>query len=64
MLLWDDLFTAVALLVILEGIMPFLSPNTFRNTMRQMLEFDDQVLRIIGFSSMCVGLGILYFVRA
>lgn len=61
--MWTELLTAVALVLVIEGLLPFLSPNTFRSAMRTMLSRNDNTLRIIGLSSMIVGVLLLTIVR-
>ena len=60
---WGDLGTALALVLVLEGLMPFLLPAAYRRTMAQVSEFPDRQLRAIGLVSMVIGLGVLYLVR-
>ncbi len=60
---WQDLWAAFALMLILEGILPFLNPGRFRNMLRMLDEMDDALVRRIGLVSMLVGLGLLYLVR-
>jgi len=60
----QDLWAAVALLLVFEGIWPFLNPEGMRNSMREMAELDASTLRVIGFFSMMTGLVLLYLVRA
>ncbi len=59
----NDLWAAVALVMVMEGIMPFLNPAFSRQTMLKLAEMDDSSLRTIGLVSMAVGLGLLYWVR-
>lgn len=61
--MWQDLLTAIALVLIIEGLMPFLSPAGFRRTMEQVSRIPDRTLRTIGLLSMGVGVGLLYLVR-
>lgn len=61
--MWSDLGAALALVLIVEGLMPFLSPGAFRRTMSQVTQMPDRQLRTIGFVSMLAGLGVLYLVR-
>ena len=63
MIAWSDLFSAVALLLVFEGIMPFISPKGWRNTMLQASQLPDKVLRGIGFASMLFGVVLLYLMR-
>ena len=60
---WNDLLTAFALYLVIEGIIPFVSPQGFKNFMRQMTELPDRKLRHIGLGSMIAGVVLLYLVR-
>ena len=57
------LLTAVALMLVFEGILPFLAPGVWRETFRRLTEMSDGQIRFIGLTSMLAGLLILYFVR-
>ncbi len=61
---WGDLFAALALVMIIEGIIPFISPQGYKNTMQQLTSMPESTLRSIGFGLMLVGVVSLYFVRA
>lgn len=61
--MWHDLWIAFALLMVIEGIWPFLSPESLRRTLLSVAEQDNRTLRIIGFVSMLAGVGLLYFVN-
>jgi len=52
----DNLFTAFALMLVIEGILPFLAPNTWRDTFRRLIAMSDGQIRFIGLTSMLVGL--------
>jgi len=52
-----------ALVFVLEGILPFLSPRTWRHLMQQMMMQSDTALRMCGLISMLIGLGLLYLVH-
>jgi uncharacterized protein YjeT (DUF2065 family) len=60
---WNDLFAALALVLVIEGILPFLNPASYKNTMMQLTQLPDRTLRMIGFGSMLAGLVFLYLVR-
>jgi uncharacterized protein YjeT (DUF2065 family) len=62
-MLWQDLLAAVALLLVLEGLTPFLNPAGLRRTLQMVSELSDRTLRAIGFGSMMCGALLLYFVR-
>jgi hypothetical protein len=61
---WGDLLAAIALVMIIEGIIPFISPRGYKNTMQQLTAMPESTLRSIGFGLMLVGVVSLYFVRA
>ena len=61
---WGDLLAAFALVMIIEGIIPFISPQGYKNTMQQLTAMPESTLRSIGFALMLVGAIFLYFVRA
>lgn len=61
--MWIELLTAIALVFVLEGIIPFLSPETLRKMYLMATRMDNNTLRFIGLTSMLVGLIILYLVR-
>ncbi|ORU93908.1 MAG: hypothetical protein A6F70_07030 [Cycloclasticus sp. symbiont of Bathymodiolus heckerae] len=60
---WGELFSAVALVLILEGIIPFMSPGALRKTYQRLLEADDRTVRISGLISMIAGVILLTLVR-
>jgi len=59
----NELLVALALVMVIEGILPFLSPSSMRKYMAQMSLMDDRTLRITGLVSMIIGLGLLYLVK-
>ncbi len=61
--MWKELWIALALILVIEGIMPFLNPTGWRKTLRQVSEMEDKTLRIIGLSSMIFGVILLYLVN-
>ena len=61
--MWTDLLSAFALVFVIEGLLPFIRPESARRLFTAASQLDDATLRFIGLTSMCVGLSILYFVR-
>ena len=57
----DSLWTALALVLVLEGLFPFLSPGGWRNTFQKLLALQDGQLRFFGLCSILIGLGLLWF---
>lgn len=62
-LAWQDLAIAVSLVLVIEGVLPFLSPDSWRQMARQMAELNNTGLRIMGLVSMLSGLALLYWVK-
>ncbi|HEY4367343.1 MAG TPA: DUF2065 domain-containing protein [Steroidobacteraceae bacterium] len=60
---WSDLLAALALYLVLEGILPFLSPQSLKRVMLAFADLADGQLRVWGLVSMTAGLALLYFVR-
>jgi uncharacterized protein YjeT (DUF2065 family) len=61
--MWTELLSAIALVFILEGIMPFLNPNWIKRVFLAASQLDNTSLRFVGVSSMLVGVVLLYIVR-
>jgi len=53
----------LALMLVVEGIMPFLFPAQWRDTFRRLVELTDGQLRFIGMTSMLSGILLLYLVK-
>lgn len=60
---WTDFLTALALVFVIEGVLPFISPDRYRETMLQLVNLDSDTLRKIGIGSMVIGVVLLYLVR-
>ena len=61
---WHDLGVALALFLVLEGMLPFLSPHAVRRMLEIIANLNDNQLRFAGLSSMLLGLVLLYAVKA
>jgi hypothetical protein len=61
--MWENILPALALVLVIEGLLPFLSPKTWREAMSQAAQLPDNILRGLGLASMVAGVIILYFVR-
>ena len=55
----STLLMAFALMLVLEGLMPFIAPAAWRETFRRLVQFSDGQIRFIGLTSMVVGLILL-----
>lgn len=58
-----SLLAALALMLVLEGVLPFLAPAVWRETFRKMTEMSDGQLRFVGLTSMLGGLLLLYLMN-
>ena len=54
---------ALGLMLVLEGIMPFLFPVAWRETLRKVAQFQDGQVRFIGLTLMLIGLLLIYWVK-
>jgi uncharacterized protein YjeT (DUF2065 family) len=61
--MWHELLIALSLVMVIEGIIPFLSPDAMRKMLRIVEETDDRSLRIAGLVSMLLGIVMLYLVN-
>jgi uncharacterized protein len=59
----STLLAAFALMLVIEGVLPFLVPTLWRDTFRRLTELTDGQIRFIGLTSMLAGLLLLYVVR-
>jgi uncharacterized protein len=55
---------ALALMLILEGVLPFIAPTLWRDTFRRITQMSDGQIRFVGLSSMLVGLLLLLWARS
>jgi uncharacterized protein len=60
---WSDLLAALALYLVLEGVLPFLNPQAMKRVLMAMATFTDRQLRVWGLFSMGAGVALLYLVR-
>lgn len=58
-----DLLSALALMLVLEGLLPFASPGLFRRLLLQAAQMDSLGLRVSGLLTMLIGVALLYLVR-
>jgi hypothetical protein len=57
--LGDLFFPALALMLVMEGVLPFLAPAAWREAFSRMIQFSDGQLRFMGLVSMLAGLALL-----
>ena len=61
--MWHDLGVALCLVLVIEGIVPFLYPRRWREMVMMLSEVDDKTMRITGLCSMLLGTGLLYLIN-
>lgn len=60
----DDFLRALALVMVIEGLLPFLSPRRFRESMLRAAGLDDRLLRAFGLIALVLGAGLLQFLNS
>lgn len=62
--MWELLLSAFALMLVFEGLLPFLSPQRWRQVFEQATKLSDGQLRFLGMSSMLGGVVLLLLLAA
>lgn len=60
---WGDLLTGLALVLIIEGLLPFIHPDGWKGILFKVIQMDSKQLRFLGLTSMIIGLILLSWVR-
>ncbi len=58
----DTFWLAMALVLVIEGFMPFMSPGTWRKTFQQILLLSDGQLRFFGLLSLLLGVALIWWI--
>jgi uncharacterized protein YjeT (DUF2065 family) len=61
---WTEILTACALVLVLEGILPFVGPGRYKQLVAQIVRLSDNQLRAAGLTAMTAGLVLLFLVRS
>ena len=61
--MWSEILTAVALVLVIEGLLPFASPGRYRQLVAQIVSLNDNNIRITGLVVILAGLALLIIVR-
>lgn len=61
--MWQDLASALCLVLVIEGLLPCVSPRSWRALVARAALADDTSLRIAGLASMVLGAGLLQLLR-
>lgn len=57
------LLLGIAMMLVIEGLMPFLFPDVWRETFRKLVALTDGQLRFVGMTAMLSGLLMLYWIK-
>ena len=60
---WTEIITAIALVMVIEGMLPFIGPGKYKQLVAQIAQLSDNQLRTFGLSTMIAGLLLLFLVR-
>lgn len=63
LIMWVEILTAIALVLVIEGVLPFMNPQGMRKMIVLVAQMDDATLRAVGLTSMLCGVLLLYLVR-
>ena len=61
---WSEILTAIALLFVIEGMLPFVRPSRYKQLVAQIIRLSDGQLRTYGLTAMIAGLLLLFIVRS
>ena len=61
--MWHELAVAFCLMLVIEGIIPFVNPGRWRQMLMMLDRIDDRAMRMIGLGSMLSGTALLYFIN-
>lgn len=61
--MWEDLLRALALVMVIEGLMPFLMPERWREMMLRVSTVDGRTLRLFGGALIGTGVVLLHLLR-
>lgn len=53
----------LAMMLVIEGVLPFLLPGLWRDSFRKLVSLNDGQLRFVGITSMLSGLLMLYWIK-
>ena len=60
---WRELLIGFCLMLVIEGVLPFLYPRRWRRMVAQLAQIDDGTLRLFGLLSMLAGVALLYWIN-
>ena len=60
---WSEILTALALVLVIEGLLPFASPGRYRQMVAEIVRLSDNHIRIAGLVIIVIGLVLLFLIR-
>ena len=63
-MIWTEILTALALVLVIEGLLPFASPGRYRQMVAQIVGMSDNNIRAVGLVVIVIGLALLFVVRS
>ncbi|MBF0265447.1 MAG: DUF2065 domain-containing protein [Gammaproteobacteria bacterium] len=64
MVVWQELFVVIAMVMVWEGLLPTINPAFFRQLMAKVIQMNDNQLRQMGLVSMTIGAILLYLLKS
>ena len=61
--MWHELAVAFCLMLVIEGILPFIAPQRWRHLLQAIDQIDDNTMRAIGLASMLTGTFLLLIIN-
>ena len=61
--MWHEFAIAMCLVLVIEGVLPFVAPGAWRGMIATAARMDDRRLRVAGLCSMLAGTAFLYLVN-
>jgi len=61
--MWHDIGVAVCLVLVIEGVIPFLYPKRWKEMVATLASIDDRTMRLMGLGSMLIGTALLYLIK-
>lgn len=62
--MWTEILTALALVLVIEGLLPFAAPGRYRQMVAEIVRLSDNHIRTVGLVVIVAGLLVLYVVRS
>ena len=60
---WSEILTALALVLVIEGLLPFASPGRYRQMVAEIVRLSDNHIRTVGLVIIVIGLVLLLLIR-